>query len=76
MIGLSDNSVADAEIQFAILADGRQVYSKALRVGSDAVLDVPVRDVLQLELDTTLLSQDGGCGAATGEWADARAVGP
>jgi hypothetical protein len=28
-----------------------------------------------LELDTILLSQDGGCGAATGEWADVQVVG-
>jgi hypothetical protein len=76
IIGLSDNSVSTAEIQFAILADGRPVYSKDLQVGESAPLNVPVRNVLQLELDTTLLTNDGGCGAATGEWADIRAVGP
>lgn len=37
---------------------------------------VPVDNVLPVELDTILLSQAGGCGAATGEWADMRAVGP
>lgn len=75
VIGLSDNSVSDAEIQFTVLADGRQVYSKNLQVGQKAVLDVSVRNVLQMELDTILLTQDGGCGAATGEWANAGAVG-
>jgi hypothetical protein len=76
IIGLSDNSVSTAKIQFAILADGRPVYSKDLQVGQSATLNVAVGKVLQLELDTTLLTYDGGCGAATGEWADIRAVGP
>src|SRR6202021_183908 len=75
-IGLSDNSVATAKIRFEILADGRSVYSKDLQVGQSAPLNVPVSNVLQLELDTILLTQDGGCGAATGEWADIHAVGP
>jgi hypothetical protein len=75
-IGLSDNSVATAKIRFQILADGQLVYSKDLQVGQSASLNVPVTNVLQLELDTILLTQDGGCGAATGEWADMQAVGP
>jgi hypothetical protein len=75
-IGLSDNSVSTAEIRFEILADGRLLYSRDLRVGQSAALNVPVTSVLQMELDTTLLTQDGGCGAATGEWADIHAVGP
>jgi len=76
VIGLSDDSVSTATIQFTILADGRQIYTKNLQVGQSATLDVSVKNVLQLELDTTLLTQAGGCGAATGEWADIRAVGP
>ncbi len=75
-IGLSDNSVSAAEIRFQILADGRLVYSKDLQVGQSAALNVPVTNVLQLELDTILLTQAGGCGAATGEWADIQVVGP
>jgi hypothetical protein len=75
-IGLSDNSVPIAKIRFEILADGQLVYSKDLRVGQSAALNVPVSNVLDLELDTTLLTQDGGCGAATGEWANIHAVGP
>jgi hypothetical protein len=75
-IGLSDNSVATAKIRFQVLADGQLVYSKDLQVGQSAPLNVPVANALQLELDTTLLTQDGGCGAATGEWADMQAVGP
>lgn len=75
-IGLSDSSVSTAKIRFEILADGQLLYSKDLRVGQSATLNVPVTNVLQLELDTTLLTQDGGCGAATGEWADIHAVGP
>jgi hypothetical protein len=75
-IGLSDNSVATAKIRFEILADGRLVYSRDLQVGQSAPLNVPVSNVLQLELDTILLTHDGGCGAATGEWADIHAVGP
>jgi hypothetical protein len=75
-IGLSDNSVATAKIRFQILADGRLVYSKDLQVGQSAQLNVSVSNVLQMELDTILLTQDGGCGAATGEWADIHAVGP
>lgn len=75
-IGLSDNSVSTAKIRFEILADGRPVYSKDLQVGQSAELNVPVSNVLHLELDTTLLTQDGGCGAATGEWANIHAVGP
>ncbi len=75
-IGLSDNSVSTAKIRFEILADGRPVYSKDLQVGQSAALNVPVRNVLHLELDTTLLTQDSGCGTATGEWADIHAVGP
>ncbi len=75
-IGLSDNSVSTAKIRFEILADGRLVYSKDLKVGQSAALNVPVSNVLQLGLDTTLLTQDGGCGAATGEWANIHAVGP
>jgi NPCBM/NEW2 domain len=75
-IGLSDNSVSTAEIRFQILADGRLVYSKDLQVGQSAALNVPVTNVLQLELDTILLTQAGGCGAATGEWADIQVVGP
>ena len=75
-IGLSDNSVSTAKIRFEILADGRQVYSKDLKVGQSAALNVPVSNVLQLGLDTTLLTQDGGCGAATGEWANIHVAGP
>lgn len=75
-IGLSDNSVSTAKIRFQILADGQLVYSKDLQVGQSAPLNVPVTNVLQIELDTILLTQDGGCGAATGEWADIHAVGP
>jgi hypothetical protein len=50
-------------------------YSKDLQVGQSAALNVPVSNVLHLELDTTLLTHDGGCGAATSEWADIHAVG-
>jgi NPCBM/NEW2 domain len=75
-IGLSDNSVSTAKIRFEILADGQLVYSKDLQVGQSAALNVPVSNVLQLGLDTTLLTQDGGCGAATGEWANIHVVGP
>jgi hypothetical protein len=75
-IGLSDNSVSTAKIRFEILGDGQSVYSKDLHVGQSAVLTVPVSNVLQLEIDTTLLTNDGGCGSATGEWANIRAVGP
>jgi NPCBM/NEW2 domain-containing protein len=75
-IGLSDNSVSDAKIEFDVLADGRLIYSKDLQVGQSATLNVPVTNVLQLGLNTTLLSQDGGCGAATGEWANIHVVGP
>lgn len=74
-IGLSDNSVSAAKIRFEILADGRLVYSKDLQVGQSAALNVPVTNVLQLELDTLLLTQAGGCGAATGEWAGIQVVG-
>ena len=76
VLGLSDNSVSTAKIRFEILADGRPVYSKDLQVGQSAALNVPVSNVLHLELDTTLLTQDGGCGAATGEWANIHVVGP
>jgi len=75
-IGLSDNSVSTAEIEFDVLADGRVVYSKDLQVGQSAALNVSVTNVLQVGLDTTLLTQAGGCGAATGEWADIHVVGP
>ena len=75
-IGLSDNSVSTAKIRFDILADGRRVYSKDLQVGQSTALNVPVTNVLQLGLNTTLLTQDGGCGAATGEWANIHVVGP
>jgi hypothetical protein len=74
-IGLSDNSVSTAKIEFDVLADGRIVYSKDLQVGQTATLNVPVTNVLQLGLNTTLLTQDGGCGAATGEWANIHVVG-
>jgi hypothetical protein len=74
-IGLSDNSVATAKIRFQVLADGHPVFSKDLQVGQRAPLNVTVSNVLQLELDTTLLTQDGGCGAATGVWAGLQAVG-
>jgi hypothetical protein len=75
-IGLSDNSVSTAKIEFDVLADGRLVYSKDLQVGQSAALNVSVTNVLQVGLDTTLLTQAGGCGAATGEWADMHVVGP
>ena len=75
-IGLSDNSVSSAKIRFRVFADGRQVYSKDLQVGQSVKLNVPVSNVLQVELDTILLTQDGGCGAATAEWADLQVVGP
>jgi NPCBM/NEW2 domain len=68
-IGLSDNSIAAAKIRFEVLADGRVVYSKDLQVGQSAALNVSVVNVLQLGLDTILLTQAGGCGQATGEWA-------
>ena len=74
-IGLSDNSVSTAKIEFDVLADGRLVYSKDLQVGQSATLNVSVTNVLQLGLNTTLLTQDGGCGAATGEWANIHVVG-
>jgi len=75
-IGLSDNSVSTAKIEFDVLADGRLIYSKDLQVGQSATLNVSVANVLQLGLNTTLLTQDGGCGAATGEWANIHVVGP
>ena len=75
-IGLSDNSVSTAKIEFDVLADGRLVYSKDLQVGQSATLNVSVTNVLQLGLNTTLLTQDGGCGAATGEWANIHVAGP
>jgi NPCBM/NEW2 domain len=75
-IGLSDNSVSTAKIEFDVLADGRLVYSKDLQVGQSTALNVSVTNVLQLGLNTTLLTQDGGCGAATGEWANIHVVGP
>jgi hypothetical protein len=74
-IGLSDNSVSDAKIRFEILADGKLVFSKDLQIGQSVTLNVPVSNVLQMELDTILLTQDGGCGGATGEWADLQVVG-
>jgi hypothetical protein len=70
VIGLTDNSVSTAKIRFKVFADGQLIYSKDLQVGQSATLDIPVTNVLQLGLDTILLTQDGGCGAATGEWAD------
>ncbi len=75
-IGLSDNSVSTAKIEFDVLADGRLVYSKDLQVGQSAALNVSVANVLQVGLDTTLLTQAGGCGAATGEWANIHVIGP
>jgi NPCBM/NEW2 domain len=75
-IGLSDNSVSTAKIEFDVLADGRIVYTKDLQVGQSVTLNVPVTNVLQLGLNTTLLTQDGGCGAATGEWANIHVVSP
>ena len=75
-IGLSDNSVSTATIRFQVLADGQLVYTKDLQVGQSVTLNVPVTNVLQLELDTILLTQAGGCGAATGEWADMQVVSP
>ncbi len=74
VIGLSDNSVATAKIRFDVLADGQLVYSKDLQVGQAVTFNIPVKNVLHLGLDTTLLTSDGGCGAATGEWADLRVV--
>lgn len=74
-IGLSDNSVSAAKIRFEVLADGTLVYSKDLQVGQSVELNVPVGNVLQLGLDTILLSQAGGCGQATGEWAAIQVTG-
>lgn len=74
VIGLSDNSVATAKIRFDVLTDGQLVYSKDLQVGQVVTLNIPVKNVLQLGLDTTLLTSAGGCGAATGEWADLRVI--
>ena len=42
--------------------------------GQSVPLNLPINSVLQMELDTILLTQDGGCGAATSEWANVRAV--
>jgi len=74
-IGLSDNSTSAAKIRFEVLADGRLVYSKDLQVGQSAALNVSVSNVLQLGLDTILLTQAGGCGQATGEWASVQVTG-
>ena len=75
-IGLSDDSVSAAKIRFEVLGDGQVLFSRDLQVGQSVTLDVPVTNVLQLGLDTTLLTQDGGCGAATGEWANVQVTGP
>ena len=75
VVGLSDNSTSAATIRFELIADGQTTFSQDLRVGQSAPLDLPVTGVLHLELLTTLLTHDGGCGAASGEWADIRAVG-
>jgi hypothetical protein len=71
-IGLSDNSVSTARVRFEILAGGRPLYSKDLQLGQSTALNVPVRNVLQLELDTTSLTND--CGLY-GEWGNIHVVG-
>ncbi len=72
--GPSDDSTAAARIRFEVVADGRPAFSEELQVGKSATLDVPVGDVLRVDLVTTLLTKEGRCGSlATGEWADVRA---
>src|SRR6266568_3742663 len=68
-VGLSDNSVPDAKIRFEVLVDGRSVYSKDLQVGQSAAVSVSVSGALRLELHSMLLTNSGGCGGSTAEWA-------
>lgn len=73
VIGLSDDSVAAAEIRFEVFTDGHPAFSKDLKVGQAEAIDLPVTDVLHIQLVTTLLTHEGACGAASGEWANIRA---
>lgn len=74
VVGLSDDSIAAARVRFEVIADGRPAFSKELQVGDSAELDLPVGDVLRVDLITTLLTKEGRCGSlATGQWADVRA---
>lgn len=72
-VGLSDNSTEEALVRYEIFADGRRVYLRDASLGSSFPVDVSVEGVLRLRLVTTLLSEVGGCGAATAEWGEVRA---
>lgn len=71
-LGLDDNSERAAIVRFEVFADGRSIYKQDAHLGQAFPVNAPVNGALRLQLVSTLLSEEGGCGGATAEWGDAR----
>jgi hypothetical protein len=71
-VGLSDNSAAGAVVKFEVLVDGHTVFAREMQRGQTAAIDLPVENILTVTLTSTLLSDEGSCGRATGEWGEVR----
>lgn len=74
-LGLDDNSERDAVVRFEVFADGRSIYRQDAHLRQAFPVNAPVNGALRLQLVSTLLSKEGGCGGATSEWGDARVEG-
>jgi serine/threonine-protein kinase len=77
-VGLTDDSDADATVQFVILLDGRQVFSEPAGLGRSIPVNLDVTGVLRLEVSA--IRTDEGCNynspEATAVWADPQLIAP
>ncbi|MEI4273036.1 protein kinase [Klenkia sp. LSe6-5] len=76
VMGLGDTSDSEAEVQFDVLVDGRNVLSQITTLGAPIDLDVDVTGGLRLEISATRV--EAGCRGgdyAYAVWADAQLSG-
>ncbi|WP_433310692.1 NPCBM/NEW2 domain-containing protein [Micromonospora chersina] len=78
MVGVSDDSSDGVVVQFEVIADGRNIATRKLKLGQEARLDLSVKGVLRLKLKTSYL-QGGDTTRCTrtlakGVWGDAKLI--
>jgi hypothetical protein len=68
-IGLDDDSPSDAIVRYELIADGRIIFSRDMPFGEAFAVNAPVKDVLRIQMVTTLLTPT--CTGATAHWGEA-----
>ncbi|GAA3610430.1 hypothetical protein GCM10022419_114290 [Nonomuraea rosea] len=66
-VGMRDDAPANAKARFEIFGDGNQLYRKDLTFGESEEIDIGVKGVLRLKLQTALLSGDDACYVVWGD---------